>query len=299
MHFLWPLRNFRLFECDAGKAAFKKRGRFVILAGSPQASDSEHQVEVLRRLESCAHEQGSFLCGYYLPLRLISHKKSPRVCLGREATILLDEFTLKGGRWEEARRARNIAARKKWRVEFAEDNRQLEAAKSLYRKWRKTKGWLKVGFLLGDLYRKKSLMPTESSCLLIDENKKELAFINYYFYLDEYGKKSAYVDSLIYDPKASRLALSTLLVALAQHLKAQDYQKVNLGLCPFVIDEPKHWMEIFFRFLYRTGFLYNSKGLYLFKKRFATSFEDQYLLLDESPSAFAQLIQLTRVSLSR
>lgn len=298
LYFLWPLRKFKIFDCFEGHAAYKRVGRFFILAGAPYPQDVESQEKIIHRLEAQAHTQGAHLCGYYFSKSLVRNRNAPRIRLGQEAYLRLSEMSLRGGRWVEARRAQNFLRRKGWIVEFDQKWTHLEEAKYLQRKWRREKSFINIGFLLGDISQRSSLGESEYSCLLKNADGKALAFINYFKYFDEHNNLCVYIDNLLYDPGAHRLALSGLLVALAEHLKGEDVKKINLGLCPFVISKPRHWIEWLFRLMYVGGFFYNAKGLFHFKKRFATSFEDQYLLLDEDVAPFIQLFQLTRTSIS-
>lgn len=298
MYFLWPFRKFKIFDCFEGQAAYKKIDRFFILAGPPYPHDLKSQEKIIHRLEAKAHAQGGHLCGYYFSKNLVCNRKAPRIRLGQEAHLNLSEMSLRGSRWVEARRAKNFLRRKSWTVEFDQEADHLGEAKDLHRKWRRAKSIINIGFLLGDISQRSSLGENEYSCLLRDVEGRALAFINYFKYFDERQNPCVYIDGLLYDPGAHRLALSGLLVALAEHLKAEGIKKVNLGLCPFVISSPRHWMEWLFRLMYVGGFFYNAKGLFHFKKRFATSFEDQYLLLDEDSAPIIQLFQLTRTTIS-
>lgn len=268
------------------------------MAGPPQAGTLQSQKQVLVEFDHWVHERGGISCGYYFPQSLTRKNDPASVRLGVELFIDLDLFDFKGKKWTLARRARNLFERSCWSVRKEFSRQEFEDLLELYEKWRKSKGLVKLGFLLENFGRRTGRLRSERLHALYDDFEKPLAFVSFYEYRDLERRKNVYLDQMVFDPKASRLALSSLLVKLAEDLQAEGVERVNLGLCPFALSGEGKGLEKLFKVFYRWPVFYNSKGLYHFKKRFATSAEERYLYLDSKASAFRQTLELARVTIS-
>ena len=79
-------------------------------------------------------------------------------------------------------------------------------------------------------------------------------------------------------------------------LKQENHNKLDLGFCPFRGVKPSGLIQGGMFLSKYVKYIYNSNGVYNYKKKFSTQEKKVYLLLDPTLASWKQLISLAGVT---
>ena len=288
-----------LFKVEWGQLAYESFEGIHVVAGPP-LGDS---FRVLDAFIQWSHSRGLGVCGYYFSESTSIPEELQKYQIGVSRALSLPAFHGRGEKWCDFRRAINqghrfcldfkevydLSRNPSYMAEVVEiENQWKKKCKVSWGRWWRTR---RLGFLLSSV----TCIDREERLFEVREEGRIAALVSLLPYQVE-GGRSYYIDTLIQSPTAHRFALDFLLSQLIWRLKGEGAQHLNFGLCAFQKIKRGSFLEWMTYLHGRSNFLYNSQGLYQYKKKFTDTEEREYLLMDSQASFFKQLRALYKVT---
>ncbi|MEO0335575.1 MAG: phosphatidylglycerol lysyltransferase domain-containing protein, partial [Pseudomonadota bacterium] len=148
---IWKKTRKLVFSTANGELAFEQKGKVRIVAGDPRATTLDKAVLVFKEFVKDSHAQGFAVCGYYFSEGFALESGHFAHKCGVSRFENLRQWSLNGPQSEEARRALRKAKEAKLSIERLEPTdlkQNLEALSLADQKWQKSKGWVRIRFLL-------------------------------------------------------------------------------------------------------------------------------------------------------
>ena len=276
------------FEVPWGQLAYERVGEVHVVAGPPIGG-----IQVLEAFIAWSHSRGRGICGYYFPESTPVPLGFKRYQIGVSRSLDLTTFGGCGKKWRDFRRALNQGYRSQLTFnELLKPEMFLGEVEALEGLWREERlGLGRIAFLLSSA----TSIVKEERFFEVREKGCLSAFVSILPYW-EGEEKSYYIDTLIQSPRGHRFALDFLLSRLILLLKEEDVQYLNFGLCVFQKVTINSFLEGMIDLQGRLNLLYNSRGLYQYKRKFTDIEEREYLLMDSCRSFMEQVLALYRVT---
>ncbi len=287
---------------DKGLVSYEETKSCFVVAGDPVCKFKKDIPFVLDQFVQWAHEQGKTVCGYYFSqfaaegvTRLKSYPAG--ITLGTN----LSDFELAGKKSKEIRRALNFGKKNNLVFQELYNDDYFELffeLKNLESKWFANKStFKKIKFLLSPLRADQNKI-SDRSFVVKSKKNKIIAFVS----LDEFkepGQQSSfYVDHMFQSPSSYRLALDYLISEIILTLKAEKRVYLDLGFCPFQGVRPLNFIQSGLFLTKYMSYIYNSKGVYSYKKKFSNYTKSSYMLMDPKASKAKQILSLSQVTFS-
>ncbi|MDE1159438.1 MAG: phosphatidylglycerol lysyltransferase domain-containing protein [Neorhizobium sp.] len=198
--------------------------------------------------------------------------------LGEQAVVDLKGFDMKGGDWLKLRRSVNRAARDG--LEFAMLTREqvpevLDELLAVSRAWLAAHNAAEKGFSLGTF---EPGYVAASPVAVIRLEGRIVAFANI---LAASASGDAFIDLMRHVPDTHRGMMDLLFVKIMEHLKAEGFSTLNLGMAPLArlsthIRAPL-WNHIAHQVFDNGERFYNFRGVLAFKSKFDPQWHPRYL----------------------
>ncbi|MGG7517259.1 phosphatidylglycerol lysyltransferase domain-containing protein [Allorhizobium undicola] len=200
--------------------------------------------------------------------------------LGDQALVDLKGFDLKGGDWLKLRRSINRAERDG--LEFSclpasAVPQVMDELEQVSEAWLAHHQAAEKGFSLGTFRRD---YVAAHPVAIIRQEGRIVAFANI---LTTDTRKEAFIDLMRHRPGTHRGMMDLLFVKIMLHLKAEGFERLNLGMAPLsgLSDRPSAplWHHLG-RFVFENGErFYNFKGVQAFKAKFDPDWQPRYLAI--------------------
>lgn len=202
--------------------------------------------------------------------------------LGDQAVLDLATFDLKGGNWLKLRRSINRAERDG--LEFAvlppsDVPAYMDELGAVSDRWLAHHNAAEKGFSLGTFQR--GYVASHPVAVIRIEGRI-VAFANI---LTTETRTTAFIDLMRHLPGVHRGAMDLLFVRMIQHLQAEGYLRLNLGMAPLSGLSNRSCAPLWHRlgrFVYENGErFYNFKGVQAFKAKFDPDWQPRYLAVHD------------------
>lgn len=260
--------------------AYKIADSYAVVLETPIAPDAAARTQAVAEFEQFCRESG--LHGLYYrvdaaDLTLFNPKNRRALRIGQEARVDLQRFALEG---KSAKALRNALSRTEreglvFRVyEPPIADGLLQKLKAVSDAWL-AEGKREVLFASGvfdeNELKQQTLLTMETA------GGKVLAFANL---IPDFAPGEATYDLIRRLPEAPGYAMDTLMAQMILYLKNQGFAWLNLGLAPLAgLENSQHTAERALRFAaVRLKSLAHYQSLRAFKERFATVWDDKYLV---------------------
>lgn len=274
------------FWTEEGCVPFEKSKFALVMAGEPLAPSHLKNI-VFQKFKDYGHSLKLPVCAYY-----VSGSFSPpgfrKMKVGQSSIVHLREFSLKGEKNKEIRRALNHGRRAD--LEFrelsgAEGRKVEEELFKLHRYWLKTRRGPQIHFLLS-----RPDLRSGGRYFFVFEKGEISAFVSLYRYDHGY-----YLDDMIQSPKGHRFALDFLIAQVLLLLEKEGVSELSLGFNAFE-GVGTHGFSLVLRFLEQAQWPYKSQGLRAFKRKFNGKEVSRYILTEEKTSICKQLLAMISVT---
>lgn len=293
------------FHHECGVCTYKDLGKYVFLCGEPLLfSSSDAYDYILKRLQllisfyKFCQKQNKKIFGYYLNIPFqFESLSSPQI--GLQVLQDLDKLHWSVKQIRYRKRVFNYASSKSYVVKEILNHDKFSYKQSvlkLRKLWLSRKNAPEIKSLLS--------APGHSDLIgaerwfVLEASGKLIGFISLIPYFDT--RKSYYLDSIFYDNSGEfKLVIDTMLFNIYETLREEQVEVLHFGLCPFIIPLPNSFLEQFFSFLGRWGWVYSFRGLFRFKSKYCDSYRKAYILWNKDINLIKQLYLLIRVSFSK
>ena len=293
------LKTGKCFYCtDLGAVAFEKHMGQVVVAGDPVAATVLEKETLLKEFQSWAHRRGYSISGYYfsqqLALRVSEEFEVYRA--GVSHMVSLPNYSIRGHARRDVRRALNQGVRGALLFgEIPPDGKEewLSSIEALTCRWFRRKRRPAIRFLLSQPQLEFFGAETERWFIVTDPAGRQVQAMVSVLGFEQDGGVTYYVDQLIQDPQGHRFALDYLIARLIAQLRIEGASELSLGLSPFHNVQGPRLVDRLLAWLGQAQWLYNSRGIYQFKKKFTSYEQTRFLLLDREHSKAKQLAAMT------
>jgi hypothetical protein len=279
------------FYKDGVAAAFEVTENCIVIAGDLISKyvgiqKIERHERFYESLKKVANDNNKTVCGYYNS-ESESHPFK-RKKMGTSSLIDMKKFTTNGYGARDIRYALNKGKKvdlKFFEVTGQKSNFRIQV-KSLYNHWLRSKKRPEIRFWLAP--------PSEQTLerwFVCYQGVRLMAFVSALPY-----KNGIYIDNLLHAPGGHPYSLHYLLAKALLQLKSENVQEVSLGLNPFLGLKPCSLTEWVLWLLGKTSILYNSQGIFDFKKKFSKNHVDRYLFVNPEKSEFMQVFEMMKVT---
>jgi lysylphosphatidylglycerol synthetase-like protein (DUF2156 family) len=279
-------------------AAFEKTKSHFVLSGDPLVSKNASLEDFYNCLAKLVKEHRLKLCGYSLSRsEAVGEFKFRK--LGTSSSITLDEFDIESPRAREVRRSLRKGSVNGYKIlnksSVGDAHAHQKKLSDLVKRWKKAKLPIKINYLLSDP-RSLSKVEDFEDWYVIEKKGSYWAYCCLLPYVKN-GKKSYYIDHLIYDPRNESHALSFLVSSIVLKLKAEKISELNLGLNPFASIDGSDVISKILRALYSMPVLYRPRGIHYFKRKFSGNESNEYLFCEKQKSEFHALADMAMLAL--
>ena len=214
--------------------------------------------------------------------------------LGEQAIVDLQHFDLKGGQWLKLRRSINRAERDGLTFEFLATERVpdvLAELRSVSDAWLTAHNAAEKGFSLGT-FREDYVCRSPVALIRLEGRIVAFASIP-----TATAEQDAFIDLMRHIPGTHRGLMDLLFVRIMEHLKADGFRTLNLGMAPLAGLSTHRcaplWHQLC-RFIYETGErFYNFKGVQTFKAKFDPDWQPRYLVVSGRSLPLASIYDVT------
>lgn len=282
--------------CGSAFIMYAIKGRSWVALFDP-VGPAEHWPELVRSFVKQARAKGCRPVFYqvsqqFLPLAsdfgLTPHK------LGEQAIVNLTHFNLKGGEWLKLRRSINRAERDGLQFEFLQPEQVaavLPELRAISDTWLKAHNAAEKGFSLGT-FREDYVLSSPVATIRLEG--RIVAFANI---LTAASEGDAFIDLMRHIPGTHRGMMDLLFVRIMEHLKAQGFQTLNLGMAPLAGLSGHHCAPLWHRlcrFIFEHGErFYNFQGVQAFKAKFDPCWQPRYLVVRGRGLPMASIYDVT------
>ena len=263
----------------------------------PVARNQSALEITVQEFEQFCRESGLRPLYYRVPeqqLGIFKALKKKSLLIGQEAVAEVAAFTLEGKSAKVWRNALNRAEKEKVTLRVYEAPVRfgvLQKLKSVSDEWL-SEGRREIGFSSGVF----QLEELREQTILTVENSEEqvMAFLNL---VPAPVPGEATYDLLRRQPDTPGWAMDFLMASLFSYLKTKGYRTLNLGLAPMTgLERAKSLPERALKFAYqRIKSFAHYHGLRAFKEKFATDWQNQYLVYNSDADLMAAASVMSEV----
>jgi len=279
--------------------AYGARGRGALALGDPIGPAGQIPAAILAFRDFCARKDWSPAFVSTLPDHLAAYQAAgfDTLCIGYEAIVALEKFTLAGSENKNVRNAVTRVEKAGYRAEVHQpplDDRLVAALREISDAWltlRKggemhfSDGWFDEGYIRGG-----------PVIVVHAPDGSPTAFANL---VPEFQKNEITIDLMRHDPQVEHGTMEFLFARAFQWAKDSGYATFSMGLSAVVgvgekPDDPRveHALHTLSEYVSR---FYNFKGLHNFKEKFHPQWEPRYLVYPGAASLPLVLTTLLKV----
>jgi len=274
-----------IFEPEGINAfiAYRPAGNYAVVLENPVAEDENQMKLCISQFDRFCFEIGLKSIYYRVPendLPIYQSLKKKVMFLGQEGLVDLNTFSLEGGSKKSIRNALSKVKDRGYKTHIHTPpikDGLLQKIKSVSDEWLEDTGRNEIifsqgMFIWGEL-KQQTLITVENS------EEKIVAFLNI---IPDYARGEGTCDLIRKTSDAPNGVMDFIIVELFRHLKSEGYSYVNMGFAPMSgLNDPHTFKEKSMKFAYEKirGFS-QYKGLREYKEKFATVWENKYLIYD-------------------
>jgi phosphatidylglycerol lysyltransferase len=289
-------KNVLFSDCRKAFVMYARSGRSWVALFDPVGCRKAWPGLVVKFMEA-ARKDGCRAVFYqvspdFLPCSLEAGLKPYK--LGEQAVVDLETFDLKGGAWLKLRRSINRAERDGlvFSMLAPEDvPNVLDELLSVSRSWLAAQNAAEKGFSLG------TFQPgyvAAGPVAVIRLEGRIVAFANI---LSTSSKGDAFIDLMRHMPNTHRGMMDLLFVRIMEHMKAQSFRTLNLGMAPLAglatHRRAPLWNHIGQRIFRNGERFYNFQGVLAFKSKFDPQWQPRYLAVSGRGVPLTSLMDVT------
>lgn len=260
--------------------SYKIASGFAIVLEEPVCSH-EDKLFAIKEFEEFSKKNGLKPAYYRIPessLQIFKILKKKKLLVGQEALVDVQNFTLQGKDRKSLRNGINSISKKGFRSEviLAPQNPAfLNELKSISDEWlgefNKRESVFSQGSFDADLLKNQNII------VIKDENNKVQAFLNV---IPDFAPEETTYDLIRKRKEAPGGCMDVLIVALIDYAKNKKFKFLNMGLTPMSgLDAPDSAAEQIMKYAYhRVGSLKHFQTLRFFKEKYASFWENKYLI---------------------
>lgn len=287
------------FGADETVIAYAARQRGVTVLGDPIGPPEQIAKVILDFRDFCTKNDWTPAFASTLPdyLELYHAAGFDSLCIGYEAVVQLDEFSLEGSQNKDVRNSVHRMERLGYRTEVYEpplDNRLMQSLQEISNAWLTLQHGGEMHF--SDGWFNDPYIRNGPVIVIHAPDGKPTAFANL---VPEYSKNERTIDLMRHYPGVEHGTMEYLFASMLGWAKDQGYDTFSLGLSAIVgvgekpedsqVERALHTLsEYVSRF-------YNFKGLHTFKEKFHPHWEPRYLVYPGTGSLPLVLTTILRV----
>jgi len=285
-----PMDYFKLMEdkqlyfskISDGFTAYRVSGSFAVVLDEPVCAlaDKEEQIQEFDRYCYTLGLKSVYYRVEENSLLFFENMKKQKLCIGQEALMDVDVFSLEGKDRKSLRNGLNSLAKKGFQTQYMQAPQTadtLHALAAVSDNWLSSFDKKEMIFSQGmfDIEQLKS----QDILVLKDDTGNILAFLNI---IPDYVKEECTYDLIRKHEDAPAAAMDALIVELVAYAKDHHFKYINLGMVPLTgLDIPDNPAERIMKFAAKTvGSFKHYQSLRDFKEKYATLWENKYLVFD-------------------
>lgn len=288
----------KILFSDCGKAfiMYAQQGRSWVALFDPVGCRKVWPGLVLKFMDA-ARKAGCRAVFYqvspeFLPLTVESGLKPYK--LGEQAVVDLTKFDLRGGAWLKLRRSINRAVRDG--LEFSmlgveEVPAILDELLAVSGVWLEAHNAAEKGFSLGTFQPQ---YVAAGPVAVIRLEGRIVAFANI---LSTASHGDAFIDLMRHVPNTHRGMMDLLFVRIMEHMKAEGFRTLNLGMAPLAglstHSKAPLWNHIGDRIFRNGERFYNFQGVLAFKAKFDPEWHPRYLAVAGRGMPIVSMLDIT------
>lgn len=269
-------------EIHEAFVAYRISGGFAIVLEEPVCAE-EYKVEVLQEFDRQCRKMGLKPAFYRVDESSVlwfSQLKKRKLIIGQEAILNINEFTLEGRGKKSLRNGLNSLQKKGYTVSMhspPHTSSFLAELRKVSDEWLKSFDKEELIFSQG-MFDEKELMQ-EDVIVVKDADGAIKAFLNV---IPDYAEEECTYDLIRKTNDAPPAVMDALIIQLIAYAKERGQLYLNLGLVPMLgIGQPDNTAEQIIKLAAeKIKRFQHYKGLREFKEKYATLWENKYLVYD-------------------
>ena len=279
--------------------AYAVRGRGAMALGDPIGPVEDASTAITTFRDFCAHNDWTLAFASALPEYLDAYHAAgfDTVCIGYEAIVVLEGFTLEGSENKTVRNSVNKLIRLGYRAEVhlpPLNEKLLHALRSISDAWLTMQQGGEMHF--ADGWFDDNYIRNGPVIVVHAPDGSPTAFANL---VPEYRKNEVTIDLMRRYQEVESGTMEFVFASMLEWAKGQGYESFSLGLSTLAgvgekADDPRVEQALHTLSEY-LGRFYNFRGLHAFKDKFHPRWEPRYLAYPGAASLPAVLVTLLRV----
>ena len=267
-------------ENREGFVSFKIANNFAVVLEEP-VCDEEDKLYILKEFEAFCKNKGLKPIYYRAPetnLFLFKSLKKQKLLIGQEALVDVQNFSLQGKDRKSLRNGINSISKKGFVSEVFEaphSDRFMAELKSISDEWLQEFDKKESVFSQGSFEEEE--LKNQTIIGIKDETGNLQAFLNI---IPDFAPEESTYDLIRKRKEAPGGCLDVLIVSLIEYSKEKNLKYLNMGLTPMTgIEAPDNPVEQIMKYAYhRVGSLKHFQTLRFFKEKYATIWENKFLI---------------------
>jgi phosphatidylglycerol lysyltransferase len=274
-------KNFFFSKIHEALVSFRYFGDYAVVLETPVNDEESKIPDIVSEFDEFAAANGLKTMYYrvdekHLPLFESLKKKS--IFIGQEGLIDIQNFTLKGGEMKSTRNSIHKVESNGFDCKIIEPPQKeglIQKLKAVSDEWLSNEGKKESAFSQGIWDAKE--IKNQTLFVIEDQEEKVVAFANI---IPDYAPDEITYDLIRKTNDAPSGVLDVLMVKMIEHYKEQGKKYLNLGLAPFSgIEKSGGFKEWTIKFAYENlKPMEHYKGLRFFKEKYATIWQNKYLI---------------------
>jgi phosphatidylglycerol lysyltransferase len=277
--------------------AYKIAGSFAIVLEEPVCSE-ENKIEVLKEFDSHCRKMGLKTAFYRVDENSIpwfNQLKKSKMMIGQEAILELKNFSLEGRDKKSLRNGLNSLQKKKYTVTIHKaphNDTLISELRKVSDEW--LESFQKEEFIFSQGMFDERELKQQDIITLTDEQGNIQAFLNI---IPDYAEDECTYDLIRKINDAPGAAMDALILKLIEYARAKNKLFLNLGMVPMTgITQPDNTAEQIMKLAARKIKRFKHyHGLREFKEKYATIWENKYLIYDNDFDLFQLPIAINNV----
>lgn len=279
--------------------SFRYSGDYAIVLETPVCSEDLKITEIVEEFDEYAASNGLKSLYYRVDEKQLYYfetLKKKSIFIGQEGLIDIQNFTLEGGDMKSTRNSIRKVESSGFICKVMEPPLKeglIQKLKAVSDEWLSNAGKKESAFSQGVWDAKE--IKNQVLFIIEDKEEKVVAFANI---IPDYATDEITYDLIRKTNDAPSGVLDVLLVKIIEHYKAQGKKYLNLGLAPFSgIEKGKNFTEKTIKFAYENlKTMDHFKGLRFFKEKYATIWQNKYLVYSNDYDLIQAPMIISKVS---
>jgi len=290
-------KNLFFSEISEGFTAYRLANEFAIVLDEPVCEQGDKE-ELVQEFDEYCYANGLKAIYYRVDENSLVHFSSLRkqkITIGQEAVLELDAFTLEGKDRKSLRNGLNAIQKKGFTTEVLkapQTRKIIDQLKAISNEWLKEFDKKEMVFSQG-MFDESELI-SQDIIVLKNETNQIVAFLNI---VPDYAKDECTYDMIRKSLEAPGGSMDALIVELITYAKQKQYVYLNLGMVPMTglgaTDSPAEKIMKFAST--RLGNFKHYHSLRDFKEKYATFWENKYLIFDNDFDLIQLPVALVKV----